>query len=422
MILTLLSPVRFLRDVVSQLLRAILKQLTSKSVPTRQQCFILLKLITEALDGGLDAEAGPICLAAAAACRSTDGAITSSLTLAALSFLASFFRHHSARTYAGNINDLVPAIVRCMKNQTQRIDVEGFAAASALAQSIRPKGSASPLATNFSKPIQSIFTATTDVLADAAVDSEVRERALETLGSLLVHEGDAFAKSYLTCLPLITARLAAGTTATTAVVVIGKVAESHACKGPVFDAWLLEVLPEVVVALRKSKRSAGRSVEFVCLQHILGRIGSALPADTADGIIIELKPLVETPTALHLVALTLAQQPSCRTVVEKELLPLVMEALKTPSVNPNMEDALSVFFAAYVAEDAGLATSLVPALVHNLGKAGALPDATRGGTSTYAVTARCVGVVVEHSQRNTAEVLAMFQKTIKVSSSSSFLC
>ena len=404
----------FLKDSSEQLLRAILKQMSSKSISTRQQCFALLQQTADALGGGLDSEADEICSIVVGALRAADHASTSSLMMAILSFLAVFFRYHKPRCYSGHLGDLVPAIVLCMKHKLQRVSFEAFSAASSLAQSIRPKGSASPLQNDYSKPTQLVFDATTAVLADTSVNSDVRERALETLGSLLVHEGDVLAKSYSTCLPLISGRLANDATATTAVQVIGRVVESPVCKGSEFDAWLLNLLPDVVVALRKNKRSAGRGVEFVCLQNILGRVGSYLPAETAMRIIMELKPFIETPTALHVVALVLPQQSACRSTVESQLLPAILEAVRTPSVNPNMVNALAAFFAAYVDGDVDCATRLVPSLVDNVGIAESLPDATRGGTSIYSATARCIGVVVEHSQGNAAGVLSMFQKTIKV--------
>ncbi|WWD22460.1 hypothetical protein CI109_106951 [Kwoniella shandongensis] len=407
------SPVTFLRSSLPQLSRAMLKQLSSKSVPTRQQCFVLLREISQALNGGLDDSADPICTAATEAIRSLDTATSSSLAIATLAFLTVFFENHSPRVFADHLTQLVPAIVRCMRDKLQRINFEAFGAASALAKAVRPKGSASPLPNNFSQPIQQIFAATIEVLADSSVDADVREKALETLGNLLVHEGDAFTASYSTCLPLITARLANENTTAVAVQVIGKAAESPLCKGADFESWLLEVLPEVVVALRRSRRSTTKNAEFVCLSNILTRVGANLPAETATGIVTELKPFIDTPTALQVVAIVLAQQSQCREAVDKQLSPSIMEAIKTPSVNHHLVNALAEFFAAYVDGDVDCATRLVPALVENLGKASSLPDATKGGTSTYTTTARCIGVVVGHSQRNAAGVLAMFEKAIK---------
>ena len=411
------SAVLSLREMLPLFLRVVLKQLLSKSVATRQQCFTLLRYSAEALDGGLDTEADRICSAAASAIQSADSAIKSSLTLAALSFLAVFFRCHSARCYADHLVDLVPAIVRCMEDKVQRISIEAFTAASALSESVRPEGSTSPLASDFSETIMKMFYATTNALADTNVDGEIREKALETLGSLLVHEGDTLSDSYSIALPLISARLNSENTAATAVQVISKIAQSI-CKGPGFESWLLEVLPSVVVALRKTKRSAGKSMEFICVQNILARMasmGSALPVTTANGIIAELKPFIETPNALQIVALVLAQQSTCRSTVESLLLPQILEVTRTPSVNPHLVDALSMFFLAYAEGDEDSANRLVHSLVDNLGKGDSLPDATLGGTSSYTTTARCIGVIVNISQKNSASLLSRFIRTIKAS-------
>ncbi|WWC85910.1 uncharacterized protein L201_000780 [Kwoniella dendrophila CBS 6074] len=405
--------VSYLRASLPQLSRAILKQLSSKSVPTRQQCFLLLREISKALGGGLDDSSNAICTAATSAIRSVDSSTSASLAIAALSFLTAFFADHPARVYADHLGQLVPAIVRCMKDKLQRISFEAFNAGSSLARAARPKGTTSPLSPSFTQPVQQLFDATTSILADNSVDGDVREKALDTLGYLLVHEGDVFAPSYPTALPLITSRLANENTATTAVQVIGNIAESPLCKGREFESWLLQVLPEVVVALRRSKRSTTKTSEFTCLSNILARVGTGLPQQAAIDIVGELQPFIETPNALEVVALIISQQPACRQTVDTQLSPRVMEIIKTPSVNQHLVDALCSFFAAYVDGDQDCATRLVPALVENLGKSSTIPDATRGGTSIYTTTAKVIGTVVAHSLRNAAGVLALFQKVFK---------
>ncbi|ORY22630.1 armadillo-type protein [Naematelia encephala] len=412
------SPMHYLQISLPQLVRAILKQLSAKSVPTRQQCFVLLEQIVEALGGGLDSESDAICTASISALRSIDSATTSSLAMAALSFLADFFRHHSPRVYGSHLAQLVPAIVRCMKDKLQRISFEAFAAASALAQAARPNGASSPLPSSFAQPIQKLFTATTSVLGDTSVDGDVRERALESLGSLLVHEGDTLSASYAEYLPLITARLANENTAATAVLVIGRIAEAQTCKGPEMDNWLLEILPSIVIALRRNRRPGGKNAEFTSLSHILLRVGSNLSPEKADLIIHELQPLLDSAPALQIIAIVLSHQPAARPAVEKDVLPAAIKMAKSASsVNLPHVDALTAFFAAYVDGDVDCATRLVPTLVDALSKAATLPDATSGGTAPYTTTARCVGAIVQHSRRNSAGILATFEKTIKSSKS-----
>lgn len=301
-----------------------------------------------------------------------------------------------------------------MRDKLHRISVEAFGAATALAQTARPSGSASPLGKAFAKPIQSLFQTTTDVLADPSVDSDVRERALDTLGNLLVHEGDILTSSFPTALPLIKSRLGNEATSNTAIHVIGRIAEAPTCAGDVFDHWLLEILPDVLVAVRRSKRAASKNAEFLCLQHILKRIASSLPVDTAKALLVELKAFIETPTALQVVALVLDQQPGCRATVTTELLPSVNALLRTPAISPHLVDALVAFFAAYVKGDPATATTLLSELVGLVSQQGALPDATQGGTSVHTAISRCIGAIVASSPAQAANSVALFQKTIVV--------
>lgn len=404
-----------LQALLPQLLSAILQQLGTKSVATRQQCFVLLRQIAEILRGGLESSSDAICASATQAVRSVDSSASSSLAIAALSFLATFFSTHSPRTYASHIDTLVAAITRCQRDKLHRISAEAFGAASALAQTARPKGSASPLGSSFAKPIQSLFQATTEVLADTTIDSDIRERALDTLGNLLVHEGDSLTSSFPTALPLIKSRLGNEATSGTAIHVIGRVADAPTCAGSTFDNWLLEILPDILTAIRRNKRSSGKSAEFVCLQHVLTRIGPTLPVDTANALVSELKSFIEVPSALQAVALVMEQQPGCRKAVTEDLLPNVQQLVETPALSPHLVDSLVAFFASYVRGDPEVATRLVPEMVAKADAQGALPDATQGGTSVHTSTSRCIGAIVGASPRNAAGVIAAFRKTIKVS-------
>jgi cullin-associated NEDD8-dissociated protein 1 len=410
----IISAVLRIQACLSQFLSATLKELSGKSAPTRQQAFVLLRQAADILQGGLETSADAICNAVTDSLKSVDNATTSSLAIAALSFLSTFFDTHHPKVYSSHVASLVDALTRCMKDKLHRISAEAFGAASSLAHTARPKGSSSPLAATFSGPIEKLVQATTDVLGDTTVDTDIRERALETLGDLLVHEGDILTQSYPTALSLIKARLGNEASATTAMQVIARIAEAPTCGGPVFENWLLEILPDVMVALRKSKRSAGKNTEFVCLQHVLARIASSLPTDTANALIVEMKAFIETPSALQAVALVLEHQPQCRDTVTTEILPSIKTMLATPSSNLLLNDSLAIFCGAYVRGDPNVATSFVPELVTNVKAGKSLPDATVGGTSVAASTARCIGAVVAAAPASASSVLSTFQKTIKV--------
>jgi cullin-associated NEDD8-dissociated protein 1 len=305
-----------------------------------------------------------------------------------------------------------------MKDKLQRVNFEAFAAASALARTLRPKGSASPLASGYSSAIQQLFDATTEVLSDNSVDGEVRERALETLGNLFVHEGDALTKSYTVGLPLIAARLGTESTAATALKVIGRVADSPVCKGKEFENWLLSTLPEMVTALRKSRRTSSRNAEFNCLQSVLRRIGSqkTLPADLANSLVVELKTFVDSPLALSSISLILEFQPSSRAAVEADVLPQVLASIKTSSLNSTSVDSIVRFFPAYVAgQNDKSVQKVVAALVDNLGHKNALPDTTKGAALGYSATAQSIGAMAAACPGSAAGIVTKFASTLKVS-------
>jgi cullin-associated NEDD8-dissociated protein 1 len=402
-----------LLDMSPRLVKAILKQAAAKSLATRQQSFVLLRCVVDALHGGLDAEADAICTAAKNALRTSDSN-TPSLTIAVLAFLTAFFTHHSARSYISHLAGLTQDIVRCMRDKLQRVSFEAFACASALACAIRPNtGAASPLRSGYDRPIQDIFNVTCKVLGDSSVDSEVREKALVTIGDILVHEGDVIVSQHAEALSLITARLASETTASIAIEVIGRVADAPLCSGPALDAWLLEILSEVVVSLRRNKRMVSKATEFNTINSILKRLGTSLPEDIASGIVVELKAFVESPAAVETLAIILEAQPASRDAVTKHILPEIVKVIRI-ATSPIVIKSLTGFFETYVTGDVDCAMRLVPSLVLNLPKVENIPDATLGGTAPYTTTARCIGAVVKHSQRNVAGILATFQRTITV--------
>ncbi|BEI79879.1 hypothetical protein CcaverHIS002_0104080 [Cutaneotrichosporon cavernicola] len=409
------SPLAALQEIRPQLVQATLKQANAKTVNARQQSFILLRGLVEALEGGLDNEADSICSSSAAALRSSDST-TSSFTIAVLTFLTSFFNHHVGRSYASHLDQLTKLVVRCMRDKQQRVNFEAFATASALTGSIRPlhRGSASPLRPGFEGPVKEIFQATTSVLGDNSVDGDVREKALITLGDLLLHEGDALSDRLGEALPLISARLDSENTAATAVEVAGQVAASPLCSGPAFNRWLLDILTRVIIYIRRNKSSVSKANEFTTIQSILSRLGQSLPEVVASDVVVELTPFLDQASALEIIASVLTNQPATRATVEKHVLPQVLTAIKTAS-NAASIDALVEFFGAYIDGDIDCSLRLVPQLVFNVTKDKSLAGTSFGGTLAYSTTAKCVGAVVTHSERNLAGILATFENTLKSS-------
>ena len=277
-----LSATAQLRALLPQITRAISKQLSSRSIGTRSQGFHLLQVVSDILPGGLDNDAGHLLAQAQSVIDAPDLASNHSIVSSALAFLATFFIRHSSKSYASFVARLSPGIVRCMKDRAPRISSDAFVCASSLASRARAKGSISPLSANISSPVTSFCQAAVEVLGSSSVDADVREKAMLCLGDLLVHEGDVLTDYYSGCLPLISARLANDSTSHLAISVIGSIALSPYCKGPRMDSWLESVIPEVLAALRHSKRPAGKTSAFANLQNIVHRCGSGLQTSTSS--------------------------------------------------------------------------------------------------------------------------------------------
>ncbi|WVN91012.1 uncharacterized protein L203_106258 [Cryptococcus depauperatus CBS 7841] len=410
------GPIIALRQYLPQLTKSTLTQISSKSVATRQQSFVLFRQVVTALSGGLEESVDPICIAAASALRTVDSATSSSLAIATLSFLSKFFLNHSARTYATHLKELVPAIVRCMKAKFQRITLEAFETASALAQSIRSVRFAStPMPDELVGPIQQIFVTTISILGDNSMDGDVREKALATLGNIFVNAGDLFVSSFSTSLPLITNRLLVQSSAFTSIYVIGQLASSSLCSGPEFESWLLEVLPQVVVAFRRTKRSASSNSEFVTLSSIINRIGENLPVDIAENLVVELSPIAQTPTALQTAALILTYQPAVQPAIESRLYPMILNAVKASL--GSLVHPFATFFGAYASalHSTQDVITLVQDLIGSLESVNkaVLPDITNGGTGAWVTISKCVGGIARCTGKAAGDILAIFENIMQ---------
>lgn len=269
------------------LTRAVLKQSLTKSIQTKEKSFQLLKAIVEVSEGGLDSQASTVATSVQKAFASTTVTATStgsttavSLAATVLSFLAAYFEAHLVAVYGESLPQIVPSIVKTMSDKYQRTSIEAFNAAASLARGIRPNVASSstvaPLPAGQASVIKALFDATSEVLAGTSADSEVKEKATLTLGEMLVNEADALADQVDQALPLVTARLNTEATQLAALHVIGRVSESHLCKGDIFDNWLLAVLEALPILFRRSARGV-KPVALTTLNQVLVRCVSLVP-------------------------------------------------------------------------------------------------------------------------------------------------
>ena len=251
------------------LLKQVLKQLGTKSLPTKQAGFVLLRELVAVLRGGLDSQAGLVCTRVTDTLAASASSNTAPLTAETLSFLGQFFASHSVSVYQAHLPKFVPQIVRLTQDKSQRTSVEAFVVASELAKSLR-QSLHLPLGNGLAPIVEQLYKASVHVLEGNLADVDVRIKALDTLADLLSFEGDVLESQYPACLGLLTTSLANETLRLPALRSITRVAGSSLCQGDVFGAWLLESLQNVAGVLRRGSRSV-RTAAFECLDAIITR-------------------------------------------------------------------------------------------------------------------------------------------------------
>lgn len=251
------------------LLKQVLKQLGTKSLPTKQAGFVLLRELVAVLRGGLDSQAAVVCTRITDVLAATGSATTAPLTAETLAFLGQLFATHSVSVYQSHLPKFVPQIVRLTQDKSQRTSVEAFVVASELAKSLRPSLHL-PLGNGLAPFVEQLYKASINVLEGNLADVDVRVKALDTLADLLSFEGDVLESQYPACLGLLTTSVGNETLRLPALRSIARVAASSLCQGDVFGAWLLESVQTVSGVLRRGSRSV-RTAAFDSLDAILTR-------------------------------------------------------------------------------------------------------------------------------------------------------
>ncbi|KAJ3084208.1 Cullin-associated NEDD8-dissociated protein 1 [Quaeritorhiza haematococci] len=359
-----------LRNQVPRLSKALAKQLSGKSIATRQTGFTLLRELVMVLQGGLDAQIGLFIPAIESSLSTTGGSApgsasgtrsavggtsttNSNLKIETLEFLRGVFVTHAPEVFHKHLPRLVPPVVAACSDKFYKITSEALLVAVELVRVIRPFPSVKPAqGTTFSVPalpapthadyISQIYRTVLDRLSTTDVDLEVKERSIIALGTLLYQTGDLLPQDEVqgTVLPLLIDRLKNELTRLTTTRVIRTVAESPllTITPPAVDLvpLLPEVIPEVASYLRKSHRQL-RVASLQCLETLIRHYGGAahgnhIPPEHYSAIVSELRPML-VDSDLHI--LPLAMNLLCVVLVTagtKEVLNQIREEVVLPHV------------------------------------------------------------------------------------------
>jgi cullin-associated NEDD8-dissociated protein 1 len=411
------SPLRLLRSQLPAILKQVLKQLNTKSLPTKQSGFTLLRELSAVLSGGLDAQATVICARVSDTLSSHGHNTSSPLIIEALCFLGQFFANHPSDVWEKELGRLVPQVVNLTKDKNQKTSVEAFVVISELAKSIRPSRN-EPFDGGLVKFVEEPYRAAVEVLKGNLADDEVRIKAIETLAVLLGCEGDVLAGEYETCLGVLSNSVGNETLRASAIRAIGDVAGAQLCSGEFFGRWLIESLGTVTGVLKKGSRSV-KTVSFECLGSILIRLGGEIPTTSATSLISDLSPFIAAedlqnfPPTLTLLTLLLRTQPASKPSLEA-LIPTIYTITRSPLLVGPALDAVLAFFAGLVSLEPDASLRIIPELIKPFEGASTIPDATSGELHAFRTVAKCVGAIVAASPTNSAGVVAEFAKQIEV--------
>ncbi|KDQ53024.1 hypothetical protein JAAARDRAFT_137841 [Jaapia argillacea MUCL 33604] len=393
------TPYTLLRSQVPALSKALLNQLKSPRTPpgTLRAAFELLNTLLSVLPGCLSNQSAAIITTSKSVLSQPPTTSTATLHVTCLSFLALFFSTHSPPTFSGSLSTLTPVLLKGLSERHPRVASEAFRVFSALL--------------NVLKPIKNgdwadrVYTEAVKRLSSHDTDAEVRSCAEDCIGDLWVCATDVVKGKDRKEWEAI-----CRTTGRTEGAV--KVVTNVAAEVEIGDEWVNGCMQWVMTLLKKSGRS-GKSDLFVCLDTLLGRYKSGIPADLPPNLVPQLKNFVTTTdiallaSTLTTLSLLLQLSPSITfPEVERELLKDIYDIAHSPLLAGAALDSLLAFFSALVVADRQIATHVVPNLVISLDKA---PRAE----ASPANVAKCIAQVVRSQQGVAAGTIAEFSKHVK---------
>lgn len=402
-----------------------MKQLTAKSLTTRQAGFALLHELIGVLDGGLETQISPLVSRVEASLKTPDGGLSGAATqlkIEVLSFLSLFFRTHHLKSFVDELPKLVNLLVSAVGDKFNKIASEAFVAATDLVKVLRPVSpSVSSTSAAVVPQINALYAATMKRLTSSDADEEVKGKGIVCLGTLLFHAGDQLASDYEISLGFLRDRLKNEVSRLNAVKVVGEVAESPVCKGPAFDTWIQECLVEVSALLRKVHRPL-KVASFACIKALLSCSGSGLPPAASQALLADLQPLINDadinllPLALETIATLLSTDASTIAYVEASILPRIYELVQSPLLQGPSLDALLAFFTAFVragAEPLPLVQTLAQAAESV--KKTVDDSGTQSGMQSLATSSRCIGVIVREAPQVADGIVKDYETIIQVS-------
>lgn len=326
--------ITLLIDQVPLIIKVIQPLMREKSMKTRQDCFLLLRELLNALPGSL----GPYLdsIVPGVNYSLNDKNSTSNMKIDAISFLCSLLQGHQPHVFHPHMNVLVPLVVTAVFDPFYKISTEGLLVLQQLVKVIRPLDKYDQAESNFdANPfISQVYCTTLQKLKATDVDQEVKERAIACMGQLITNMGDLLKKELSICLPIFLERLQNEVTRLSCVKALTMIAASP------LRINLMPILNDVVAVLGSFLRKNQRSLKLHSLE-LLNKLADNYALDTfgpplLHTAIVEIPPLISDSdlhvTQFSLILLTTAarKHPNSLMGTHDQFLPAIIQLLKSP--------------------------------------------------------------------------------------------
>jgi cullin-associated NEDD8-dissociated protein 1 len=300
-----------------------------KSVKTRQDCFLLLRELLNALSGALSNHIDN--LMPGIHYSLSDKNTTSNMKIDALTFVYHMLTGHPPQVFHPHIQVLVPLIVNSVSDPFYKIATEALSVLQQLVKVIRPLDQESTL--DFRPFVHQLYNCTLQKLKAPEVDQEVKERAIACMGQIVSNMGDALNPELQSCLPIFMERLLNEVTRLSSVKALTMIAASQLCIN--LSPILNDVIPALGSFLRKNQRALKLN-SLTLLETLVNNYANCFDARLLQKAISELPPLL-SESDLHVAQLSLVlltttarKQPQALMEVHEAILKEVMNLVKSP--------------------------------------------------------------------------------------------
>ena len=417
-----------LAGLTPAIIKSATKLLRGKLIPTKQATVNLLDDMVTVQRGGLapyfDQITGPVVDAIKSSGTTTSSASLSvaggnasatagTLRIAALRLTSDIAKNHSSAVLQPYLPKIVAGVVSVVHDRFYKISSEAIQTAEEVVKAITPPRSRLT-AQKFKGELQELYDVIVDRTTANDADTEVRQKAIHALGTLLARTSGSEGSTLLpedkrkAALGYLFERLKNETTRLAAVRAVDTVAAMSSSSVQLEAPWIRKVVVELGAQLRKANRAL-RGSSIVALKHLVlsPTAKGVLDDTTIQSTVAALVPVISNndtqllgPGLLVLAHLT---QEKPKLVVTHQLIEALCNLLKSTTVAGSVLDSLLVLVTSV--GQVGQGKALMTGLLKQVGVSG-----------EPAIVGKVIGTLLVASGNSAGVTLDSFVQEIKAHS------